>query len=256
MTSSRGSGAWSDQAPRGDHGRSACFAAGVDAEHREAVTTRGNGVLALRSVVLASAPTSSSVLTWRDEIVSAAWPDHLGSVGHEILARERSAEANERIHAAFDRGSEEPLQVACADVLALLPAGTHTLRRFEHRTQVIWPRLAGPTTIAPLVEVYPEPEVLVATTARERLDETRIAHYRRAFEAGLHPTVLSLAAPDGFVAFVLDGHHKLAAAESLRCELRVVEIVTEPSPLDAETLRAWMGASFERFASAATRGAH
>lgn len=239
-------------APKRDHGPDACLALPVDAAKSETVITHGNGVLALRSVVLRGG--ECSVLTWRDQVVSTAWPDHWGSVGHEILARERSAEANERLHAAFDGGLNAPLRVACADVLTLLPAGTHSLSSFEHQPQVIWPSVAP--TIAPVVEVYPEPEVLVATSARERLDDARIAYYRRAFEAGLHPTVLSLATPEAHVAFVLDGHHKLAAAESLRRPVRVVEIVSEPSALDVETLRAWMGASFERFASAAARGAY
>lgn len=80
---------------------------------------------------------------------------------------------------------------------------------------------------------YPGDHMLVATRPSDRMDPTRIEHYRAAIRGGARPLLIVIRVAEGRTSFVLDGHHKLRAYRSLGVPAALVSIErTGAGPID------------------------
>ncbi|MEV4756213.1 hypothetical protein AB0J86_14025 [Micromonospora sp. NPDC049559] len=111
-------------------------------------------------------------------------------------------------------GADPALPAVLGPLLRLLRAGRYLLtvrephgaypvgfRRPGHRVWYFDPYWGGPD----------EEIALVATDEWPPRDRDRVAHYRDLIARGRRPAVVALFPPGGFVGYLLDGHHKLAA---------------------------------------------
>ncbi len=158
------------------------------------------------------------------------WCDLEGSVG-QLLMR-TSVKGFRKNVRQLDRVLREGLndQLKISDqiypILQLFKYGTLVLGIYEESEwQVIE---CGENSVC---RYYPYAPTLVMTQPSTDLDEDTVVEYECAIRDGQRPLVLTTSVEGGWCEFVLDGHHKLKAYESLDVPVNILNIEKPKSQL-------------------------
>jgi hypothetical protein len=210
----------------------------VDASKRTEDFDLTGGTGTVRVVV----PARATGLLVDGQPIALSWDDGGGSVG-QLLARAGTADLSARLrdlrrladgHVDDERSLHEQLH----PLLRLFDDGryTITLRRLAGTWELVDDRdHRGVTSFYPF-------DTYVLTQRRDALDAERVATFTRRIAAGEQPIAFCAGAADAEFAFVVDGHHKLAAYDALGVGPRVVEVRRHaPAPLTDDVDRAFPG---------------
>jgi len=171
--------------------------------------------------------------------VALLWCDCAGSVGQFLVRSRRSLDVSAEVRhlrhvtdGGLDPG--QPLAPQIAPLLALFAGGPYVL---TYESAVDDCDLIGFDDASSLLNqrdyFYPAESTLVATRPYSSLDPSRVEYYRGRISSGVRPVALTVRV--GYAAFVLDGHHKLAAYRALGSPPAVLSIErVEPPQLTPE----------------------
>jgi uncharacterized protein (TIGR02996 family) len=170
--------------------------------------------------------------------VALNWNDCQGSVGQYLVFTGHtggSVYARQLAEFAADGVEDDrPLADQIAPLLAVFARGTYCLHYVPSAVIGNVTTLGDPGRSSAgreLIEYYPiDDRNLVATQARESLNEDRVAFFREQIRAGRRPTVLTASAEGAWCEFVIDGHHKLEAYNRERVNPAVLNIVRWDAP--------------------------
>lgn len=167
--------------------------------------------------------------------IALFWNDNEGSI-EQLLARAHVGRVDAKLAQLRSIAGGDLHSATLAEQLRPL------LELFENGSYILELRTLGKTwdvidisvsKIRELDGFYPL-DTYVATERRDLLSPQRVEFYVSAIRRGHRPIVFAAATTESNTAFVIDGHHKLAAYESLRLSPLVLDICREAPPrLDA-----------------------
>lgn len=172
-----------------------------------------------------------TMLLWAGAPVALNWCDCQGSVGQYLKACGRDESWDERLEAyrrAVNSGFDSTRSIAdqIGLLLNLFVGGRYQLELLEADD---WELIGKDTE-----NFYPYPDnCFIATRAKESLDGQTIEQHVNAINRGERPIVVVATVPEGPVAYVIDGHHKLQAYRRAGVPPRPICITAlKPAPVD------------------------
>src|SRR5262245_42559113 len=169
--------------------------------------------------------------------VAFYWSDCEGSIAQYLVRSRDTTGLSERLRALRHVAGggldpHAPLAPQVRHLLALFPSGRY---RLSYLPENPWDIIDYDTRFSYSADrdsFYPVNDVLITTRPSDTLRRERVEFFHQRIAAGERPVVFAAGVPDGYGAFVLDGHHKLQAYRQLQISPAVLLILkAAPDPI-------------------------